>query len=445
MKTSEQLTKDEVYTRNQLKEMFRITDATINTGIFQPDGHESVWLFVTESKTPDRVQYENKLLGNLLKWDSQTKGRKDHLIIHHQELNLELLLFHRMKKYEHDGAGFRYEGPFEYLSHEGHNPAHFELTRLSSTEERQNYWAILCNPSLYGIEKALATLPEVTWELPTHAVSLDPTPGDQIVFWKTKGTDGHRGVLTIGEVLTSPTETPEDPESARYWIKRPANDKKQRIRIRFHSPPMAPLWINQDKTGLLESLSVSKAQGNKLYKVTPLQWKQLLNRLGGLGANDREIQKAIARTGTETLETLNKKNPTQGFAVSAAYRKAVETHAMEVATKHFTSRGYEVQDTSLTKPYDLVATKDDAILYIEVKGTSTSGEKILLTKNEVRHAQRYSKQMVLFILKNVQVTKQGGSYATTGGNPHILSPWTIEDNDLTCLSFSYQVPPGDVD
>jgi len=53
--TSTQLVVGETYTRDGLRELFGITDATLNNGIFRPKNTRSVWLFVTEEKTPDRV------------------------------------------------------------------------------------------------------------------------------------------------------------------------------------------------------------------------------------------------------------------------------------------------------------------------------------------------------------------------------------------------------
>lgn len=134
MKTSESLTVGEIYTRNRLREMFDIRDATINTGTFRPKGHDSVWLFVTENKTPDRTQYHDLLDKDVLYWDGQTMGRTDHWIIWHKSEGLELLLFYRKSKSEHPGAGFRYEGPFEYVSHQGRHPTRFTLRRASAFE-----------------------------------------------------------------------------------------------------------------------------------------------------------------------------------------------------------------------------------------------------------------------------------------------------------------------
>lgn len=135
MKTSESLVVGRIYTRNRLREMFGIKDATINTGVFRPKGHDSVWLFVTEDKSPDQTQYHDRLENDVLHWDGQTSGRTDHLIVGHKGQGLELLLFYRKSKSEHPGAGFRYEGPFEYVKHEGKHPTRFTLRRASSVED----------------------------------------------------------------------------------------------------------------------------------------------------------------------------------------------------------------------------------------------------------------------------------------------------------------------
>jgi hypothetical protein len=115
-----------------LRKQFGVKDATINTGIFQPKGHDSVWLFVTEQKTPDRIQYVDKLDGDVLRWEGQLSARKDPIIIKHDTLGLELLVFYRESRHEYQGAGFRYEGPFRYLSHEASHPTRFILRRVGT-------------------------------------------------------------------------------------------------------------------------------------------------------------------------------------------------------------------------------------------------------------------------------------------------------------------------
>jgi len=129
MRTSEHLTVGQLYSRKGLQEKFDIADRTINTGVFIPRGHSSVWLFVTEFKSADRIPYRDRLEGDMLHWDGQRQGRTDRYIIEHRARGLELLLFYRESRDEHPDYAFRYEGPFEYQSHEGQYPTHFVLTR----------------------------------------------------------------------------------------------------------------------------------------------------------------------------------------------------------------------------------------------------------------------------------------------------------------------------
>lgn len=132
MFTSSELREGEVYTRDALRQMFSITDQTLFTGIFKPGDQDSVWLFVTERKTGDMTDYQDFLDGDTLKWDGQTSGRKDALIIGHERMGLELLVFYRRNKQQHPGAGFTYEGRFRYVSHTGGAPTHFVLKRVRS-------------------------------------------------------------------------------------------------------------------------------------------------------------------------------------------------------------------------------------------------------------------------------------------------------------------------
>lgn len=132
--TSTQLEEGAVYTRAQLSELFNVTDATIKNGIFQPKGFASVWLFVTEEKTADRVQYTDHLDGDVLLMQGQTEGRADHLLMDQEASGLELLVFHRMSKREHSGAGFRYIGLFHYIRHFGRRPRSFVLQRVKKRD-----------------------------------------------------------------------------------------------------------------------------------------------------------------------------------------------------------------------------------------------------------------------------------------------------------------------
>jgi putative restriction endonuclease len=119
----------QIYSRRDLKQLFSITDATINTGVFEPANTSSIWLFVTEKKTKDRTQYRDELNGDLLNWDGQTQGKTDKKIIGHQADQKEILVFFRKTKRDREEGAFRYEGRFQYLSHQPGQPTRFRLQR----------------------------------------------------------------------------------------------------------------------------------------------------------------------------------------------------------------------------------------------------------------------------------------------------------------------------
>lgn len=127
MKSSYSLELNSIYSRKELQNIFSITDATINNGIFQPKGHSSIWIFVTKNKTPDKTNYYDDFDGEILNFEGQTKGRTDYKITEHSEAGNELLVFYRDNKLEYPNYSFKYLGKFEYISHSGNAPKMFSL------------------------------------------------------------------------------------------------------------------------------------------------------------------------------------------------------------------------------------------------------------------------------------------------------------------------------
>ncbi|WP_460006995.1 hypothetical protein [Methanogenium cariaci] len=127
MNTSESLNLFSLYSRNDLKKLFQIKDATINNGIFKPKGHSSVWLFVTKNKTLDHTDYYDDLDGSKLTFEGQTAGRTDQMILDHEIDGNEIILFYREKRDEHPKYAFKYCGRFQYESHSRDKPKRFVL------------------------------------------------------------------------------------------------------------------------------------------------------------------------------------------------------------------------------------------------------------------------------------------------------------------------------
>lgn len=136
----------------------------------------------------------------------------------------------------------------------------------------------------------------------------------------------------------------------------------------------------------------------------------------------------------------------QGWRSDHAVRVAIDRHAMRAARRHLQKRGWapsQIIDTSATKPYDFECRKAGApALRVEVKGTTTSGASVLLTRGEVDHALLGDVPVALFVLAGVEVsTDQKGAPRARGGQVEYIEPWKPEQSQLRPETFTYWVRP----
>ena len=116
-------------------------------------------------------------------------------------------------------------------------------------------------------------------------------------------------------------------------------------------------------------------------------------------------------------------------------RKAIEDFAMKKCIKHYEKMGFKCEDVSQQESFDVLAKKGTSTIKIEVKGTRSSGDKIILTKNEVELAKQ--KETVLFLVCNIHYNEETDK--ASGGDEKILE-WNFSDSNLIALSYSYQIP-----
>lgn len=120
-----------VYSREELRDRFHTTDTIIKNGIHTPQDTSSVWLFVTEERSPDGISFRNHFDGKVLQLERHFKGRIGGLITNHESEGNEIVVLYRRKRRD---PGFRYVGRFSYLTHTSGqfigDPARFTLFPL---------------------------------------------------------------------------------------------------------------------------------------------------------------------------------------------------------------------------------------------------------------------------------------------------------------------------
>lgn len=129
----------------------------------------------------------------------------------------------------------------------------------------------------------------------------------------------------------------------------------------------------------------------------------------------------------------------QGFTLSAVERRAIELRAMSVATARLQQLGFRVEDVSRMGSFDLLATRGDETIRVEVKGTTGNLGAILLTANEVQlHLDTYPSN-ALMVVHGIELMERDGSLLAVGGTLQSWMPWPLDIDLLKGITFKYQL------
>jgi Domain of unknown function (DUF3883) len=214
---------------------------------------------------------------------------------------------------------------------------------------------------------------------------------------------------------------------------------RERIQARASGQPIFFPWIPyQDTLRSFQSYLVKMPQ--QAISLFP-QVRAMVNR-----AEAQRSGFALASPTVQAEEAVKdaagkvaRRGRGQGFQLDQEAKVAVEALAMNAATE-FYSKTWDVEDVHGTKSYDLICRRGDEVKHVEVKGTTTDGQEVILTPNEVRHAQE-NPRTALFVVSNIMVERaEDGAVTATGGKHHRYDPWRLNERALTPLGFRYQVP-----
>lgn len=128
-----------------------------------------------------------------------------------------------------------------------------------------------------------------------------------------------------------------------------------------------------------------------------------------------------------------------GYLLSGPLRRVIEDHAMGLAVAHY-SKDWAVTDVHANHSYDLECQRGDEVLHVEVKGTTSSGEAVIVTANEVDHARDHHPHTELFVVSQVVVQHATGPTPTAhGGVTRIYPAWGTLESQLRPIAFRYTV------
>ncbi|MFJ3253881.1 MrcB family domain-containing protein [Streptomyces sp. NPDC086771] len=152
-----------------------------------------------------------------------------------------------------------------------------------------------------------------------------------------------------------------------------------------------------------------------------------------------EAEQSAARTaGRRAPKSARPRKSGQGYLLTAGERKAIERHSVQMATAHFEAQGWTVKDVGDRESFDLLLKKDEQRLHVEVKGTTSAGQEVILTRSEVEKQRRYYPDNALVVVHSITLDRTSPEPIASGGVLHCTSPWVIEERDLKVISYAYR-------
>ena len=153
---------------------------------------------------------------------------------------------------------------------------------------------------------------------------------------------------------------------------------RERIQARANGQPIFFPWIPyQDTLRSFQSYLVKMPQ--QAISLFP-RLRAMVNRAEAqpsgfvLASPTEQAEQAVK----DAAGKVARRGRGQGFQLDQEAKVAVEALAMNTATE-FYGKAWDVEDVHGTESYDLICRHGDEVKHVEVKGTTTDGEEVILT------------------------------------------------------------------
>jgi hypothetical protein len=154
--------------------------------------------------------------------------------------------------------------------------------------------------------------------------------------------------------------------------------------------------------------------------------------------NDRDI--SIGDEAAEVINSISRplgvRGRRQGFGLNAKERRAIEVQAMSIATEWLNGEGFICKDCSARESFDILATRENAVIKVEVKGTTSDiCDSVMMTKNEVELHRQEKGSTALILVSQITLDRKDQEPQAFGGVLEVLWGWDIDEWLTEPLAF----------
>jgi MrcB-like, N-terminal domain/Domain of unknown function (DUF3883) len=151
-----------------------------------------------------------------------------------------------------------------------------------------------------------------------------------------------------------------------------------------------------------------------------------------------EVPEVVEAEETAQSAAGKPRPPRAGFRQNKEERDLIERHAEDMAADHYAAQGWNVEKKG--RPFDLKLSRGEEQITVEVKGTTSKGAAVVLTRNEVEHHKEAFPHHALVIVRNIELDRSTAPPTVSGGELFERQPWKIDDGALTIVSYTYEIP-----
>jgi hypothetical protein len=127
----------------------------------------------------------------------------------------------------------------------------------------------------------------------------------------------------------------------------------------------------------------------------------------------------------------------QGFQYDVRFRRLIERHAMARVMKLLKQKYEAVEDRSSECSFDFLCRIGGKERLVEVKGTTTVGEIVLLSRAECELASR--ERVDLYVVRNIVIEDRDGKPKTIGGTVDTIPDWGRRGFHSKPLGFAVSI------
>lgn len=307
----------------------------------------------------------------------------------------------------------------------------------------QRYWMELVKRKGWGSEL-------IAPDDGSHQHVWEVSEGDRIFHWL--GTRfvgvGKSGLYGSSIVAAPPEPTPSDIEWAKSTgpgVRVPLTDFAAIEPLLLKDLSSSEAEIMAVNTDLMSKFSAPHyfpfQKGSGEFRPREAYLAKMPRAVVDIVASHRQGSDWGGHETQLAVPTVNGQNGVRqryaGFCADPILKKAIEMQAVRQAIAHYAASGYSVEDVGAHESYDLRVIRGDELRHVEVKGSQGYVQKVILTRNEVTHANEFDRTDLVVVADIEWERGFDGSITTENGVLSIHQDWRPSPESLKPLSYEY--------